>query len=53
MEAPIIIHDGPIVIEEILASKQDEAPKDVSRIEEKSAPEDILSIDNPYGVLVG
>ena len=27
IEAPIINHDGSIVIEEILASKQDEAPK--------------------------
>ena len=27
MEAPVTNHDGLIVIEEILASKQDEAPK--------------------------
>ena len=27
MEAPVTNHDEPIVIEEILASKQDEAPK--------------------------
>ena len=35
MEAPIINHDGLIVIKEIPASKQDEAPKDVAGIEEK------------------
>ena len=35
MEAPIINHVGPIVIEEIPVSKQDEAPKDVAGIEEK------------------
>ena len=39
MEAPIINHDGPIVIEEIPASKQDEAPKDVFGIEEKKRVE--------------
>ena len=39
MEAPVINHDGPIVIEEILASKQDEAPKDVAGIEEKKRSE--------------
>ena len=53
MEAPVINHDGPIVIEEIPTSKQDEAPKDVARIEKKSALKDILSISNTYGVLVG
>ena len=35
MEAPITNHDGPIVIEDSLASKQDEAPKEVARVEEK------------------
>ena len=35
MEAPVTNHDGPIVIEEIPASKQDEAPKDVFGVEEK------------------
>ena len=39
MEAPITNHDGPIVIEEIPASKQDEAPKDVFGIEEKKCIE--------------
>ena len=39
MEAPVINHDGPIVIEEILASKQDEAPKDAAGIEEKKHSE--------------
>ncbi|CAD6339316.1 unnamed protein product [Miscanthus lutarioriparius] len=37
MEAPVINHDGSIVIEEIPASKQDEATKDVARIEEKKS----------------
>ena len=32
IEAPITNHYGPIVIEEISASKQDEAPKDVAGI---------------------
>jgi hypothetical protein len=35
MEAPVTNHDGPIVIEEILASKQNEDPKDVAGVEEK------------------
>ena len=35
MEAPVTNHDGPIVIKEIPASKQDEDPKDVFGIEEK------------------
>jgi hypothetical protein len=35
MEAPIISHDGPIVIEETLAQKQGEAPKEVARDEKK------------------
>ncbi|CAD6332705.1 unnamed protein product [Miscanthus lutarioriparius] len=39
MEAPVINHDGPIVIEEVSASKQDEAPKDVAGIEEKKRAE--------------
>ena len=39
MEAPITNHDGPIVIEEILAFKQDEAPKEVARVEEKKRVE--------------
>ena len=39
MEAPIINHDGPIVIEEIPVCKQDEAPKDVAGIEEKKRSE--------------
>jgi len=39
MEAPVINHDGPIVIEEIPASKQDKAPKDVAGIEEKKRSE--------------
>ena len=32
IEAPVTNHYGPIVIEEISASKQDEAPKDVAGI---------------------
>ncbi|CAD6336677.1 unnamed protein product [Miscanthus lutarioriparius] len=52
MEAPVINHDGPIVIEEIPTSKQDEALKDVAGIEEKKRAEGDSSIDNPYGVLV-
>ena len=39
MEAPVTNHDGTIVIKEILASKQDEAPKDVAGIEEKKRSE--------------
>jgi len=39
MEAPVINHDGTIVIEEIPVSKQDEAPKDVAGIEEKKRSE--------------
>ncbi|CAD6267748.1 unnamed protein product [Miscanthus lutarioriparius] len=39
MEAPVTNHDEPIVIEEILASKQDEDPKDVFGIEEKKRVE--------------
>ena len=39
MDALVINHDGPIVIEEIPASKQDEVPKDVARIEEKKCSE--------------
>jgi hypothetical protein len=34
MEAPITNHDGPIVIEDSLVSKKDEAPKDVGGTEE-------------------
>jgi hypothetical protein len=38
MEAPITNHVGPIVIEDSLAPKQNEAPKDVARVEkEKNA----------------
>ena len=39
MEASITNYDGLIVIEEIPASKQDEAPKDVAGIEEKKRSE--------------
>jgi hypothetical protein len=39
MEAPITNHDGPIVVEEIPASKQDEAPKDVAGVEENKRVE--------------
>ncbi|CAD6244737.1 unnamed protein product [Miscanthus lutarioriparius] len=52
MEAPVTNHDGTIVIKEILASKQDEAPKDVAGIEEKKHAKG-NSTDNPYGVPVG
>ena len=35
METPITNHDGPIVIEDSLAPKQNEAPKEVAGVEEK------------------
>ncbi|CAD6202093.1 unnamed protein product [Miscanthus lutarioriparius] len=35
METPITNHDGPIVIEDSPAPKQNEAPKEVARVEEK------------------
>jgi hypothetical protein len=35
MEAPITNHDGPIVIEETLAQKQGEAPKEVAGVEKE------------------
>jgi hypothetical protein len=35
MEAPIINHDGPIIIEENLAQKQDEVPKEVAGNEKR------------------
>jgi hypothetical protein len=44
MEAPITNHDGPIVIGETLASKQDEAPKEVTRDEKKEHVE----VDSKY-----
>ena len=52
MEAPVTNHDGPIVIEEIPASKQDEAPKDVAGVEEKKRVEGGSKYHNPYGVLM-
>ena len=39
MEAPISNHNGPIVIEEILAPKQDEPLKEVAGVEEKKHAE--------------
>jgi hypothetical protein len=39
MEAPVINHNGPIVIKEILASKQDEAPKEVTGVKDKKRAE--------------
>jgi hypothetical protein len=39
MEAPVINHDEPIVIEEILASKQDEIPKEAAGVEDKKCAE--------------
>jgi hypothetical protein len=39
MEAPVINHVEPIVIEDSPASKQDEAPKEVARVEEKKHAE--------------
>jgi hypothetical protein len=53
MEAPVINHDEPIVIEEILASKQDEVPKEAAGVEDRNAPKVIPSTANLYGVLVG
>jgi hypothetical protein len=35
MEAPIINHDGPIIIEETPTQKQDEVPKEVARNEKR------------------
>jgi hypothetical protein len=35
MEAPIINHDGPIIIEETPAQKQDEVPKEVAGDEKR------------------
>jgi hypothetical protein len=39
MEAPVINHDGPIEIEETLAQKQGEAPKEVAGDEKKERDE--------------
>jgi hypothetical protein len=39
MEATVINHDEPIVIEEIPTSKQDEVPKEASRVEDKKDTE--------------
>ena len=39
MEAPVTNHDGPIVIKEIPASKQDEAPKNVAGVEKEKCVE--------------
>jgi hypothetical protein len=39
MEAPVTNHDGPIVIEEVPASKQGEAPKEVAGDEKKERVE--------------
>jgi hypothetical protein len=39
MEAPVISHDGPIVIEETLAQKQGKTPKEVAREERKERVE--------------
>jgi hypothetical protein len=44
MEAPVTNHDGPIVIGETLASKQDEAPKEVTGDEKKEHVE----VDSKY-----
>jgi hypothetical protein len=44
MEAPVINHDGPIIIEETLAQKQDEVPKEVAGDEKKVRAE----IDSKY-----
>jgi hypothetical protein len=53
MEAPVINHDEPIVIEEIPASKQDEVLKKLLELKIRNAPKVIPSTANPYGVLVG
>jgi len=45
MEAPVTKHNGPILIEEIPAPKQDEAPKEVGGVEEKKRVEG----DSKYG----
>jgi hypothetical protein len=39
MEAPVIKHDGPIIIEETLAQKQDEVPKEVAGDEKRELTE--------------
>jgi hypothetical protein len=43
MEAPIINHDGPIIIEETPVQKQDEVPKEVARNKKEHA-----KIDSKY-----
>jgi hypothetical protein len=35
IEAPVINHDGPIIIKETLAQKQDEVPKEVAGDEKR------------------
>jgi hypothetical protein len=39
MEAPVINHDEPTVIEEIPAFKQDEVPKEAAGVEDKKRAE--------------
>jgi hypothetical protein len=39
MEALVINHDGPIIIEEILVQKQDEVPKEVAGDEKRELVE--------------
>jgi hypothetical protein len=53
MEAPIINHDGSILIEEILASKHDNDSKGFAGLKRRNALKGIPCINNPFGVLVG
>jgi hypothetical protein len=48
MEAPIINHDGPIIIKETPAQKQDEVPKEVARDEKR----ELVEGDSKYRELV-
>jgi hypothetical protein len=51
MEALVINHDGPIVIEEILA-QQDEALEKLLELKIRNTPKEIPTTANLYGVLV-
>jgi hypothetical protein len=53
MEAPVINHDGPIIIEETPAQKQDEFLKKLLEMTRESSSKEIPSITNMCGVLVG
>jgi hypothetical protein len=52
-EALVTNHNGPIIIRETAASKQDEVPKELLEMRRRNVPKEIPSIANPCGVLVG